>query len=76
MRKRVNSQKNFGQRLCPALFGQARELLKQGCYVESHPVGPAVAVNTHKTKRVGGQMILAQPTRKVQSSKANQIDLN
>ena len=51
---------------------QARELLKQGCYVASHPVDPVATLNGQKTKnktkdiqntkRVGGQMILAQPT--------------
>ena len=41
---------------------QARELLGQDCYVTSHPMEPTAALNIHKTKRVGGQMILAQPT--------------
>ena len=41
---------------------QKREMLGQGCYVASHPVEPAAALNTQKTKRVGGQMILSQPT--------------
>ena len=41
---------------------QARDLLGQGCYVASRPVEPVAALNIQKTKRVGGQMILAQPT--------------
>ena len=34
----------------------------QGCYVASHTEEPAAAINTQKTKRVGGQMIVLQPT--------------
>ena len=41
---------------------QARDMLGQGCYVASHPVEPAAALNTQTTKRVGRQMILAKPT--------------
>ena len=40
---------------------QARELLKRGCYVASHPVEPVEALNTQNAKCAGRQMILTQP---------------
>ena len=44
------------------LSAQTRDILRQGCYVTSYPVEPVEAINTQKKTRIGGQMILAQPT--------------